>query len=148
MGDPPRDEDGIVTPHDDRTAIPDDALVVRYIHEQWLIPTPDGSRRLSKGAFSGSSKDKDQYEGMSVNMLSELKKHEVDPATRMPENHEGAVTLRAGDLRELGLEVGPDPGLRNDPYHAAVWGVKSSHRKKIKNLCKWLIKPQDVAPLD
>lgn len=148
MGHPPRDEDGIVKPHDDRTAIPDDALVIRYIQEQQLHPNLDGTRRLSKGAFSGSSKDRDQYEGMSVDMLSELKKHGVDPATRMPENHEGAVTLRAGDLRELGLEVGPDPGLHNDPYHASVWGVRDSHRKKILKICRWLITPENAVPLD
>lgn len=144
MATPPRDKNGLVKPHDDQNTIPDGAEVVRYIHRQWLTPNPDGTRRLSTGAFSGSSKDRDPYQGMSGDMLDRLNDRGLDPATRMPPEHEGAVLIQAGGLRSLGLKVGPDPTLENDPFHASVWGVKKSHRKTIKAMSKWLIKPPDV----
>lgn len=140
----PTDADGRVTPHDDNQAIPDDALLVRYIPSKHLIEMADGSRRLSKAAFSASSKRNDPYEGMSVDMLAQLERDGVDPSSRMSVFHEGAVTIKVGDLRKLGLLVAPDPQQIGDPYHASVWGVKSGHRKKVLKISRWHIKPPDV----
>ena len=146
---PPTDEDGIVKPHDDRQAIPDDAYVVRYVHRDQLIPNPDGTRLLTSAAFSETSEDQDRYQSMSVDIFDRLQKDNVDPRTRLPPNHEGAVLIPAGSLRKLGLQVGPDPMQSNDHYHAGVWGVKGSLRKKIKKrCCRWLIKPSDAAPIE
>ena len=47
-------------------------------------------------------------------------------------NH-GAVRLNVGALRLLGLQVGWDPDGGHQ-HHGAVWGVKSSMRKKVKKL--------------
>jgi hypothetical protein len=86
---------------------------------------------------------------MSVDMLDRLQNDNVDPCTRLRPDHEGAVLIRAGSLRVLGLKVGPDPMRSNDPYHAAVWGVKSSVRKKIKKrCCRWLVQPRNTAPIE
>lgn len=149
MSDPPRDEDGYVVPHDDKVEIPDDALLVRYIHKLQLTVQKDERVRPSKGGFSESSKQCDKYEGMSVDMLDRLMLDKVDPCMRMPPGHEGAVLIRAGDLRALGLKVGPDPMRSNDPYHAGVWGMKRSLRGKVLKLCvDWYIRPANVVPAD
>ncbi len=144
MPTPPKDADGYVMPHDDQAAIPDDSYVVRRIHRQWLKPVSGGYRILSTGAFAASSVEYDRYQGMSVDILDRLKEDGVDPASRLARDQEAAVTVLAGDLRRLGLEIGRDPTRDNDKYHAAVWGVRSSHRKKIKALSEWIVKPADV----
>ena len=143
MAAPPKDANGYVEPHDDPQTIPDDSHVIRYIHTSQLVKCPDGTRRLSSGAFSKSNKSKDRYEGMSVDMHEAMIAKGVDPESRMPPDHEGAVLIQAAKLRELGLEVGPDP-TEDNPFHASVWGVKRSDRKKIKACCEWLIKPSDI----
>ena len=144
MTTPPKDADGYVIPHDDPATIPDDSYVIRRIHRRWLKPVAGGYRILSKGAFSASSIEYDRYQGMSVDILDRLDEDGVDPASRLAPNQEAAVIIRAEDLRHLGLIVAPDLNRENDKYHASVWGVRSSHRKKIKALSEWLIKPADV----
>lgn len=146
MPNPPRDSDGYVIPHDDREKIPDESYVIRYIHQKQFNEGRSGRRTLSSGAFSGSSKARDRYQGMSVDMLDALNSDGIDPLKRLARIplHEGAVLLKSGDLRNLGLAIGADPMNLQDIYHASVWGVQSSHRKKIKNIIQWLIRPDDV----
>jgi hypothetical protein len=153
MSDPPRDEDGHVVPHDDKVEIPDDALLVRYVTKTQLPLEDDGRRRLSTAVFSETSKAHDPYQGMSVDILDRLERDGIDPRERMKRNDNlvGAVLLRAGDLRALGLQVGPDPMRSNDPdpYHAQVWGVKKSGRKKIARLqLQWLVQPDNTVPFE
>lgn len=148
MSGPPRDEDGYVSPHDDPAAIPDGAFLVRYVNKEQLRPGDDGRRHLSSAAFSESSRERDRYQSMSVDILDRLQNDNIDPCTRLGIDHEGAVLIRVGSLRELGLKVGPDPTSANDPYHAGVWGVKSSLRKKIKRCCRWLVQPANTAPIE
>ena len=139
-----RDNNGRVVPHDDPTSIPDDELLVRNIHE--FQDNPGADPRPSSGSFSPTNKGKDPYEGMSVDMLSRLKACGVDQKTRWGPNHVGSVVIRAGDLRQLGLKIGPDPsdydGKDPDHYHANVWGVKPRHKKKIRASAQWYIKPE------
>ena len=148
MAAPTKDADGYVKPHDDPQAIPDNSYIVRRITRNWLRPASGGRRALSKGAFAPSSKGQDRYRGMSVDILDRLNDDGVDPASRLESDQEAAVIIRAGDLRRLGLEVGSDPTPRNDKYHASVWGIRDSHRKKVKALSIWLFKPNDVEDLD
>ena len=144
MAAPPKDADGYVEPHDDPREIPDDSYVVRRIHRDWLKPISGNRRELSKGAFAPSSKGRDLYQGMSVDILDRLNDDGVNPASRLNSNQEAAVIIRVGDLRRLGLEIGPDPTQDNDKYHASVWGVRGTHKKKIKALSAWLFRPVDV----
>lgn len=139
MPPPPRDKDGRVVPHDDQESIPNDALLVRNVHE--YQDNPDHGPRPSSGAFSGTSRERDPYEGMSVAVLDWLQADNIDPRSRLGPSHIGAVLLRAGDLRDLGLIIGPDPTDKKDPYHASVWGVKNKHRKKIRDKSRWVIAP-------
>ena len=104
---PPRDDDGYVLPHDDRMAIPDDAFLVRHIHRKQLSVSDDGRHRLSSGAFSETSRERDKYQGMSVDMLSKLQADDVDLCTRLPPDHVGAVLIGAGSLRQLGFTNRP-----------------------------------------
>jgi len=141
MAVPPQDGDGHVQPHDDHQILPDDARVMRKIQRSWMIPT-DGFRRLSKGAFSETSKDRDPYQGMSVDMLDLLERDGFSLECRLAPEHIGAVALRVGDLRSLDLMVGPDPGRSGDAYHANVWGVTNNIRKKILRVSYWIVGPR------
>lgn len=145
MGGPPRDEAGRVKPHDDKQNIPDDAYVVRYISNRWLLSGESGGRQLSSGAFSASSKEVDYYQGMSTDLQQPMLDDGLGPAGRKEDHQaEAVVRLRVGSLRSLGLRVGPDPGVTNDPYHVNVWDVEPRHRKKIKRIAEWVDKPVDV----
>ena len=143
MGTPPLDAAGCVVPHDDPD-IPDDAYVVRYVPSGDLRPSEEGGRRLSSAVFSASSKRRDSYQGMSVDILEALVDVGVQPKDRANPIHEAIVKLRVGALRDLGLLIGSDPGKNNDPFHAEVWGVKKSIRRRILEISEWITKPDDV----
>ena len=144
MGAPPRDSDGRVVPHDD-TDIPEDAYVLRNIVPDWLKSDSKlpGRRRLSSAAFSPSSKARDPYQGMSVDLLQPMLDAGLPPTGGKGAKHEAVVRLRVGELRRIGLRIGPDPRDTN-PFHAAVWGVKKGTKTKILKLCEWVDKPDDV----
>ena len=50
----------------------------------------------------------------------------------------------SGRVTVGGFDVGEDP-LPENPYHGAVWRIKSSARKKILRLFQWIKKPAGVA---
>lgn len=143
MANPPRDAGGRVIPYDD-PEIPDDAYVVRYVTSQWLAPDGRGGRRLSTGAFSPTSKNRDPYRGMSVDLLEPMLKDGLPMSGRMTSSHEGVVKLRVGALRTLGLQVGHDP-LPDNPYHTAIWEVTKRNKKEIWRLAEWIVKPSSIA---
>ena len=144
MGAPPRDSDGRVVPHDDPD-IAENAYVLRNIVPEWLTahPTLPAQRRLSSAAFSPSSKPRDPYQGMSVDLLQPMLDAGLPATGGKGAKHEAVVRLRVGELRRLGLQVGQDPRDAN-PFHAAVWGIKKGMKSKILNLCEWVDKPDDV----
>ena len=145
MADPPRDEGGRVTPHDDRQSVPDDSFVLRSIPPIHLRQNQDGpGRYLSKAAFSPSSKQHDPYEGMSVDAGALLVEAGIPENERMLPGHEALVKIRAGDLRDLGCQIGPDPKIPENLYHAEVWDVRDNRRKAVKRKAIWVIKPADV----
>lgn len=144
MADPPRDESGRVTPHDDRQSVPDDSFVLRSIPPMHLKQNQDGpGRYLSSGAFSPSSKQHDPYQGMSVDVGALLVEAGIPESDRMLPGHEALVKIRSGDLRDIDCWIGPDPRIPDNPYHGEVWrGAKL--RKKIKRKAIWIIRPEDV----
>ncbi len=145
MGSPPRGKDGRVKPNDDPLTIPDDSFVFRSIPSSQLRDRQDGpGRYLSSGAFSRSSKQRDPTQGMSVDAGSLMDAAGIPETESMRRDHEALVKIRAGDLRELGCLVGPDPKNPDNPYHAQVWGVQSSMGRKIRRKAIWVIRPLDV----
>ena len=146
MADPPRDEGGVVRPHDDCQSVPDDSFVLRSISPNHLRRNKDGpGRYLSKGAFSPSSAQYDPHQGMSVDAGALLVEAGIPEIDRMLPGHEALVKIRAGDLRDLGCRIGPDPIIPGNPYHAEVWGVRANLRKEVKRKAIWIIRPADVS---
>jgi hypothetical protein len=143
MGAREYDSAGRVKPYDD-DSISGDVFLVRYVHRQWLVPDGAGGRRLSKGAFAPSSEQRDPYKGMSTEILDLILNDGSSPTERKPRDHEAAVILKVEQLRALGLIVGHDPIEDLNPYHAAVWGVKRGHQKRLLEICEWIDKPPDV----
>ena len=141
MVEPPRDDDGFVKPHNDPDTIPDDALLLRSIPAEWLL-SQDGVKIVSKAAFSASGSRRDRYRGMSVSVVDWLVQDGKPLSDALQPDHPAGAVLRAGDLRKLGLDVGPDPQDDNK-YHAGVWGVKDSHRKKILKQMQRLIRREE-----
>jgi len=100
---------------------------------------------LSKAAFSPASELHDPYQGMSVDAGALLVKAGIPESERMLPRHEALVKIRAGDLRDLGCRIGPDPKIPENLYHAEVWGVRPNLRKAVKRKAIWIIRPADVS---
>ena len=129
-------------PHDDREAIPDDSFVYRSVPATDLPSNDNGGKRLGSGAFSASRKDRDPYEGMSVDAGPLMEAAGVPEISAKKTHHPALVRLQAGRLRALGCLVGTD-NLPNNPYHAQVWGVGNKSRR-IRKAAEWVIRPADV----
>jgi hypothetical protein len=119
---PQRDHHGKVVPHN-HPEILDEHHVIRHTVPQDLCPDGDG-RRLSSGAFSESTGG-----GMSVDIEEWMKVEGLDPLHYVTDPAHGAVRLKVGDLRKLGLQVGWDPDDAH-PYHGAVWGIGNGARRR------------------
>ena len=142
MAQPPRDENGIVAPHNDPDILDDDGLI-RYIHPRQVIEDKHrGCKRVSSGAFSPSSTPP---HGMSVDLERPLVEAESDNLARLPDSDHGAVRLRAGDMRELNHRVGSNP-VPNNPYHGEVWDIGPGRRarRRIQDKAETLKKPSGL----
>ena len=64
---------------------------------------------------------------------------DLDDLYYLPDETQGATRIRVGDLRALGLKVGWDPD-NGHPHHGAVWGIKTTHRRKIARKAETLKK--------
>ena len=68
-------------------------------------------------------------------------KTKLDDLHYLPDETQGATRIRVGDLRALGLKVGWDPDSGH-AHHGAVWGIKTTHRKKIAKKAETLRKAE------
>jgi hypothetical protein len=133
---PPRDADGNVIPHD-HAEILADHHVIRHTTPLHVVDDGQGRKRIASGVYVESS---EPPKGMSVDLEEWTVGAGLDPLNYVAPAH-GAVELRVGDLRALGLQVGYHP-LPDNPHHCEVWGVKSTHRRKIGKLATTLRKAQ------
>lgn len=134
MAIPPKDDDGIVKPHDDGNILNEDGLL-RQIDPEHHVCWDDnnGCYRVSSAAFKESQKNA-PYGGMSVDIESLVIADSISPDQRAF-GRNGLVKLIVGKMRTLGFQVGTDP-IKNhpvypdNPYHGEVWGIKKGMRKK------------------
>jgi len=129
---PPRDEDGFVTPHDHGQIRDADALV-RYIAPVWIIPSEQG-KRLSSAAFKPST---DKYRGLSLDHKEMILYFGQSVENRMPEKSCAVACVQAGELRkEKDVRVGWDP-LDSNPAHCNAWGLRGNAPKRIAKSARW-----------
>ena len=119
---PLRDQHGKILPHD-HSEILDNHHVIRHTVPQDLCDDGDG-KRLNSGAFSESTGG-----GMSVDIEEWMRADGLDPLHYVTDPTHGAVRLRVGDLRKLGLKVGWDPDDAHR-HHGAVWGIGNRPRRR------------------
>lgn len=139
MGDPPRDENGQITPYDDPDILDKDSLL-RRIHPTHIVPNKNaGGHRLSSMAFSESSTDPPG--GMSVDVEPWMLASGVNPCSKLEEGFSMA-RLIAGDMRNLRFRVGQTPTEDNNPYHADVWNPRPRESRKIdvQDKFEWVVK--------
>ncbi len=140
MAEPSRDESGNVFPYDDPDIRSDDGLIRHINPDYHLVPDQNtGELRLSTGAFSGST---NPPRGMSVDLERPMREAGLDSLAMLPNSDFGAVRLIAGEIRELGHQVGRNPRPRN-PYHGEVWGIGRGRtaKKRVMEKAVWLKKP-------
>jgi hypothetical protein len=83
---------------------------------------------------------------MSVDLEKSLIGAGLTAASQVPLGA-GAVRLRVGSVRRLGLKIGSDPippnnpdGIPENPHHGQVWGVRGSFRRKLHGLVEdWVV---------
>ena len=132
---PERDSAGEIVPHD-HPEIRDHEHVIRHIMPNEMVPDGNGGRRLSSGAFSEFSGG-----GMSVDIEAWMMADGSSFQNYLGGPQKGAVRVNVGALRQLGLKVGWDPD-HGHAHHGAVWGIKSSTRRKIRDLADVLRLPE------
>jgi hypothetical protein len=139
---PPRNEQGVVVPHDHQDISSDDHII-RRISEQLLVEDEKlGGRRISSKAFNPST---GQQGGLSVDLKRQIEEAGLDARQYVSDARWlGSVYFVAGALRANGFQVGFDP-LPSNPYHGEIWGSFTRPRKnKLHQLCQWFVKIDNV----
>lgn len=102
--------------------------MLRGIPTHCIIPTADGGRRISSGAFGPSS---DKYQGMSLGAKKILDCAKASVEEWAGGRFDAVVCFPASKLREVGVEVGWDP-VPDDPAHCNAWGrLTTGHKKRL-----------------
>jgi hypothetical protein len=140
LSQPPRDDDGSTIRHD-HPGISAEDLIVRRIHEQYIVPDEKVGRRISTQAFRPSKSDG----GMSVDLERLIVESGKDPRKVVTTpKWIGAVYFTAHDLREQEFVVGYDP-VPNNPYHGLVWGTfTKSKQRNLQRMAKWYVPIPEV----
>lgn len=111
----------------DESDILDDQIVIRRVNRAQHV-VKDKNRdceRLSSKFYSMSS---GINSGMSVDVESLIRDAGIDPVSWVSSEHyPGSVSLQAGCVRALDLQLGYDQ-IPENPYHAEVWMKTPSKR--------------------
>jgi hypothetical protein len=118
---PPRDQNGLATPHD-HAEILDAHRVIRGISDEFVVKDEKGQpQRLSSAALEPSTMDVDPYCGLSVDLEQLITEDGLDPVEHLKaRNFLGAIVFEVRSFRSRNFLVGYDP-LANNPYHGGVW---------------------------
>ncbi len=136
---------------DEPEAIPDDAVLYRRVHPNYVDVDEDGTLKVQSGAFQDASAEwahEHGYPGpaMSVHLRSVLKSEGKHPSSVLEGLLGfGLVRLRAGDLRDHGMGIQRRP-TEDDPSHAVVFAIDRSKRsggqqKRTRDAAEWEITP-------
>ena len=139
---PPRDAEGVI-PYDDPEIL-FDGYVVGRINPIAHVYTDEntGERRISTGAYN---RTREPRGGMSIDLGQELEAAGKG-LDAMIEPGFGAVRIRVGDIRGLGLWVGSDPIIPENPYHGQVWNYYKKAPRDLHRLDKaWIVQLPGVA---
>lgn len=147
MKPPPRDQNGVVEPHDHPDIAAADG-VIRRIPSNWVVPDKDGSLRLSSMAFKASS---GVNAGMSVDLEALIVKAGIDPKVHVTTPRwVGSIRYTAGQLRDEQFQVGFDPLEEEppepaNPFHGEVWGdFPRSKQRRLSEFAEWFVPIPDV----
>lgn len=143
MQSPPRDELGIL-PHDHAEIRPEDSLV-RYLKAGVNAHrNPDGSWRVSSGAFSRSNPQNDPRSYASVDLERLMLVSNLTLPYRRPSPMHGVAAIGVASVRDLNLKVGwvPEP---DNIAHCGIWGELNikSIRNKLAKSATVLVAPED-----
>ena len=117
---PPKDEKGLTIPHDCHDILPEHR-VIRRISPEWIVTSSDGKRRISTAAFDPSSKERDPYCGLSIDIEHFIVADGLDAQAYVSTpQFTGAIAIEVSKFRTRNFLVGYDPSDDN-PYHGAVW---------------------------
>jgi hypothetical protein len=140
---PPRDDQGIVVPHDhDGIAVADGVL--RRISDQQLVDDPkSGGRRISSMAFKAST---GLNGGMSVDLQQSIEAAGLNARDYVTTpKWMGSLRFEAGCLRAEGFMVGFEP-LPDNLHHGEVWGKFSKpQQRRIIAMAVWFVAISGVA---
>lgn len=139
---PPRDDQGVVVPHDHDEIFSDDQIIRRISVQQLVNDEKSGGLRISSLAFNPS---KGTNGGLSVDLKRQIEEAGLDARQYVTDARWlGAVYFTAGALRENGFIVGFDP-LVSNPYHGEIWGGFTRPQKnKLRQLCRWFVQIDNV----
>ena len=139
---PPRDAQGVVTPHNHDEISSDDQIIRRISELQLVDDEKTGGRRISSLAFNPSAGPNG---GLSVDLKRQIEEAGLDARQYVTDAQWlSSIYFTAGALRENGFLVGSDP-LPNNPYHGEIWGSFTTAQKKIlQQLCRWFVQIDNV----
>jgi hypothetical protein len=133
----PHDAAGKTLPHDHAEIGPDDFLIRYTTPNDLHYDEATTMNRVTSGAYTEATDG-----GMSTLHHGWMTEAGLEIMHYAKQPMFGAVRLRVGDLRTIGLKVGYDPQPDN-PHHCAVWGLSSgSRRKRVQRLAQTVKKCQ------
>ena len=141
LDEPPRNEDGEVTPHDHDGILGEDRII-RRVAREWVVEKR-GKKCLSSIAYSPSS---GPAGGMSVDVYELIASDGLDPVEYIKDpKHIGAVIIPVSGVRGLGFNVGYHP-MDGKKYHSEVWGGFSrGNKRKMSEMAEWFVEIPGVA---
>jgi hypothetical protein len=117
---PPRDKNGLATPHD-HSEILDDHRVVRGVSAEFVVKDEQGRQRLSSAVLDPSTVEVDPYCGLSVDIEQLMLEQGISPAAHVQaRKFLGSIAFEVHSFRSRNFLVGYDP-LADNPSHGAVW---------------------------
>jgi hypothetical protein len=136
---PPRDQNGLATPHD-HAEILDAHRVIRGVSDEFVVTTENGQSRLSSAVLDPSTIDVDPYCGLSVDLEQLMIEDGLDPVQHLTaRKFLGSIVFTVSSFRSRNFFAGYDP-LAENPYHGGVWQDAARGSKLTRGTKKALLR--------